>query len=86
MQARHAEIDPTIPPLLYRVQDVRRIAAVGHSKLYQLIADGILVARKAGSRTVITAESVKRYVDSLPAFIYKAGLPSHSAKKQQRAT
>ena len=79
--ARNAAIDHTIPPILHRVQDVRRIAALGHSKVYELIREGTLVALKAGNRTVITADSVQLYVKSLPPFVANAGLPSHRGKQ-----
>jgi excisionase family DNA binding protein len=43
-------------------------AAVGLSRrtLYQLIGAGLLDARKAGSRTIIVAASLRSYVASLP--------------------
>lgn len=82
--ARNAAIDQTIPPILHRVQDVRRIAALGHSKVYELIREGTLVALKAGNRTVITADSLQRYVKSLPPFVANAGLPSHRGKQTNK--
>jgi hypothetical protein len=52
--------------LAYRVPDAGRITGLGNTKLYELIGAGILDARKAGSRTLITAESLNRYIASLP--------------------
>jgi hypothetical protein len=42
------------------------MTGLGTTKLYELIGAGILDARKAGSRTLITAESLNRYIASLP--------------------
>jgi hypothetical protein len=38
----------------------------GTTKGYSLIADGTLVARKLGTRTMIEAESLRAYAASLP--------------------
>jgi hypothetical protein len=53
-------------PLAYRIDDARRILGLGTTKLYSLIGTGILDARKAGSRTLITGVSLRAYLDSLP--------------------
>ncbi len=45
---------------------------VGNTKGYELIAEGKLVARKLGSRTMIETESLKAYVASLPLVPTKA--------------
>jgi excisionase family DNA binding protein len=52
--------------LAYRIPDAGRITGLGNTKLYELIGQGVLDARKAGSRTLITAESLNRYIASLP--------------------
>ena len=53
-------------PLAYRIPDASRITGLGATKLYELIGQGVLDARKAGSRTLLTAESLNRYIASLP--------------------
>lgn len=40
-------------PLAYRVKDAARLLGMGKSKLFELIADGRLPARKIGSATLI---------------------------------
>ena len=55
-----------LEPLAYRIPDAGRITGLGNTKLYELIGKGVLDARKAGSRTLITAESLHRYIASLP--------------------
>jgi hypothetical protein len=39
---------------------------VGRTYTYQLIGDGAIEARKAGSKTLITKASARRWRDSLP--------------------
>ncbi len=53
-------------PLAYRIDDAKRRIGVGTTRLYELIGAGHLDARKAGNRTLITAESLRQYVASLP--------------------
>ena len=52
--------------LTYRVDDAKRLLGLGTTKLYALIGTGVLDARKAGTRTLITGESLRAYVASLP--------------------
>jgi excisionase family DNA binding protein len=57
-------------PLAYTIQDACKATGLGRTKLYALISQGKLDARKAGSRTLIPADSLKRYIDDLaPAAI-----------------
>ena len=53
-------------PLAYRLDDARRLLGLGATKLYELIGTGVLDARKAGTRTLITGESLRRYIANLP--------------------
>lgn len=52
------------PPLLaYSVQDACRVSSIGRTRLYALIKDGKLDARKIGKRTLIPAASLKRLLE-----------------------
>jgi hypothetical protein len=42
------------------------ILGLGRTRIYELIALGVLDARKLGSQTRITGESIKALIDSLP--------------------
>ena len=55
-----------LEPLVYRIEDAKRMIGSGTTKVYELIAAGVLDARKAGSRTLITGASLRRYVADLP--------------------
>lgn len=52
--------------LLLDVNETARALSCGRTTVYGLIADGKLDTRKLGRRTLVTAESVRRLVDSLP--------------------
>ncbi len=61
MTAHNVKTDAVVPLL----QASERIG-VKHTKMYELIRDGKLDARKQGSRTVITLESIRQHIASLP--------------------
>lgn len=51
----------------HTIADATKIYGIRRTKLYELIGAKKLDARKAGNRTLITAESLRAYVASLPA-------------------
>ena len=53
----------------------------GRTKLYQLIADGRLKAKKLGTKTIITRDSIMRLVEELP----DAGLAKSSKNEAAAA-
>ena len=53
-------------PVAYTVPDACRTFGFGQTKAYELIGNGTLDARKAGRRTLITAESLHTYLRNLP--------------------
>jgi excisionase family DNA binding protein len=50
---------------LYRTSEAKAALGCGNTKLYQLINDGTLDARRFGKRTYITAQSIEAFVASL---------------------
>ena len=50
----------------YRPREFEVRYGIGHTKLYELIGSGQIVARKLGSATVIPHEEAERWVNSLP--------------------
>ena len=60
-------------PLAYTLQDAERIIGIGRTKLYELISANVLDARKAGSRTLVTGESLRAYVAALPKAVINMG-------------
>jgi len=51
---------------LYSPRETETLLSVSHAQLYRLIGAGRLDARKIGSRTLITAESIEAFLASLP--------------------
>ena len=51
---------------LYDIKSTAEEIQQGRSTVYQLIAAGILDARKSGKSTRVTGESIRRYVERLP--------------------
>jgi hypothetical protein len=49
------------------IADAVRLSGIGRTSLYELIGAKKLDARKAGNRTLITADSLRSYVANLPA-------------------
>ena len=50
-------------PLAYSVADACRVSTLGKTKIYALIAEGRLEARRIGSRTVIPAHSLRALIE-----------------------
>lgn len=50
----------------YTTEDALRIAGIGRTYLYELIKEKRIRAKKAGRRTLIVAESLHAWLDSLP--------------------
>jgi hypothetical protein len=58
-------------PMLISVDRVSDLIGKCRRSVYQLIATDKLEAVKAGRNTLVIYDSVKRYVDSLPAAKFK---------------
>jgi hypothetical protein len=54
---------------LYRTGEAKAALGIGTQKLYGLINDGTLDARRFGRRTYITADSIEAFIASLPAVV-----------------
>ena len=50
-------------PLAYSVADACKVSSLGKTRLYALIAEGRLEARKIGKRTLIPAASLRALID-----------------------
>ena len=57
--------------LAHSIPEACSIACVGRTALYEAINSGALRAVKRGSRTLILAEDLRRYVQSLPPVAVK---------------
>lgn len=52
--------DANAQPLAYSPKDAARVTGLGLTTIYRLINDGTLDRRKVGSRSLVTASSVRR--------------------------
>ena len=55
-----------IEPLALGVKDAATFIGLSKSRLYELIADGSIEARKLGARTVVPTASLRAFVDRAP--------------------
>lgn len=56
-------IDHPLEPLAYSIADACRVSSIGRTRLYQLINEGRLEARKIGKRTLIPAASLRALIE-----------------------
>ena len=54
------------PPILVPVTEAARLLSLGRTRIYELIGDGSLEARKLGKLTMVTTASIQRFVNGLP--------------------
>ena len=57
---------PNFTRTAFSIDEFAKSAGVGRDKIYEEIRTGRIRARKAGRRTLITADDARRYLDSLP--------------------
>lgn len=49
-------------PLAYSIKEASRVSTLGRTRIYQLINEGRLEARKVGRRTLIPASSLRALI------------------------
>jgi excisionase family DNA binding protein len=59
---------PDQSPLALRPAEAARALGVSRSRLYELLAQGELKARKLGASTLIERVEIERYIETLPAY------------------
>lgn len=52
-----------LQPLAYSVAEAIRVSSIGKTRLYALIKEGRLEARKIGKRTIIPASSLRALIN-----------------------
>ena len=52
-----------LEPLAYSIADAIRVSSIGKTRLYALIKEGRLEARKIGKRTLIPANSLRALIE-----------------------
>jgi hypothetical protein len=54
-------------PLMFTIPGTTQATGLPRTTVYSLIGQGVLDARKAGRRTLVTADSIRNYLAALPA-------------------
>jgi len=54
-------------PFALQVPDAVRISGLGRSSIYAAMKEGKLPYRKAGRRTLILVDDLRRFIEALPA-------------------
>ena len=54
-------------PLAYSIAETCSVARTGRTSVYQAIRSGALRAVKRGRRTLVLADDLRRYLETLPA-------------------
>jgi excisionase family DNA binding protein len=57
--------------LLLTISQCCRLAAIGRTKFYELVASGEIPVRKVGKKTLVAAADLKRWADRLPVIAVK---------------
>lgn len=60
--------------------DAAKALGIGRSTLFGLLARGEIKARKLGTRTLITAAELSRYVEGLPEAQFHAHIDERGAR------
>ena len=71
--------DRDFGPRLFSITEVKARLGIGNTTVYQEISSGRLVALKIGARTLVTAESLERYIEGLPRADVTMKLPPRYA-------
>ena len=66
----------TSTPLAYSVPEACSLACAGRTSLYEAIKTGALRAIKRGRRTLILADDLRRWVETLPPVAAKSKMQS----------
>jgi excisionase family DNA binding protein len=59
-------MDDTVEKMAFSVEEAAMRSGLGRDRIYGYIREGRLNARKAGRRTLITADALRSFLNSLP--------------------
>ncbi len=73
-QPNSPDKSPDITPKLgFSIEGACESSGLGRTFLYEAIGAGELIAKKAGSRTIILPKHLADYLDNLPAAVFASG-------------
>lgn len=59
--------------LAYTISQAASVSGHGRTRIYELIGQGALDARRSGGRTLIMADSLRAYLENLPRAEIRTG-------------
>jgi hypothetical protein len=72
-----------VEPLSLSIKDTMKSLSLSRGKVYALLGDGKLTARKDGGRTLVDYASVKVHHASLPVFAPGVAIPNARRKRRK---
>ncbi len=63
---RRLKTPPSSAAIAYTIETAIEVTGIGRDRLYDAIRERRIVAKKWGNRTLIVAESLRRFIDELP--------------------
>jgi excisionase family DNA binding protein len=70
--------------LLYTIAQCCRLAAIGRTKFYELVASGEIPVRKVGKKTLVAAADLKRWAERLPAIEVESSEQTNNGRGESR--
>jgi excisionase family DNA binding protein len=70
--------------LLYTIPQCCRLASIGRTKFYELVASGEIPIRKVGKKTLVAAADLKRWAERLPAIELKSTEPTNTGRHEPK--
>lgn len=67
MTEANVNAQPSLELKAYSISEAAALLSLGRTRIYQAIYEGKLKAVKFGRRTLVRAEDINRFLDSLPA-------------------
>jgi excisionase family DNA binding protein len=71
--------------LLLTIPECCRLAAIGRTKFYELVAAGEIPVRKIGRKTLVAASDLGDWVERLPAVQVKPADPANKQRARGQA-
>jgi excisionase family DNA binding protein len=65
--SRAGDASAVVSRLLYPIAETEQLLGISHATVYRLVRAGHLDLKKIGGKSVITAESIDRFVAGLPS-------------------
>lgn len=69
---------PHKPSRFLTINEACSYVRVSRSRLYELLSEGRIVARKLGHRTLVPREELDRFLDALPEAVHRPMIDTNS--------